>query len=94
MFFSINVISIIFPITALFSLINHRRQFLIALLYLEALALSLALLSILSIYSNLFIVLIILTFAACEASLGLALLVVMTRSFGSDLLINLTANKW
>nr|YP_009871087.1 NADH dehydrogenase subunit 4L [Siphonosoma cumanense]QKS32599.1 NADH dehydrogenase subunit 4L [Siphonosoma cumanense] len=94
MFFSMNLFTILFPISSTLSLLAHRRQFLMALLFLEALALSLATLASFSTYSNLFMILIILTFAACEASLGLALLVVMTRSFGSDLLLNLTNNKW
>jgi len=36
---------------------------------------------------------ILLTFGACEASLGLRILVVMSRSYGSDIINNLSINK-
>nr|ARI47101.1 NADH dehydrogenase subunit 4L [Phascolosoma sp. MZK-2017] len=84
----------IFPLTALVSFLIQRKQFLMALLVLESLALALLMVAFFSSLSSLFMGLVILPMAACEASIGLALLVVMARQFGSDLLSNLTMNKW
>nr|UZT27125.1 NADH dehydrogenase subunit 4L [Sternaspis buzhinskajae] len=81
-------------LTALFALMIQRKHFLMVLLTLEAVVLlfSLSIPLILST-PNLFMVLIILSLGACEASLGLALLVLMTRSYASDLIKALSINK-
>jgi NADH:ubiquinone oxidoreductase subunit K len=42
---------------------------------------------------NIIIILVIITLAACEASLGLALIVIITRSYGSDSVKLLSINK-
>jgi len=84
---------LLFPFTAISSFLLQRKQFLLALLILEALALSLLLTALFSSLSSLFLALVILPIAACEARIGLALLVVIARHFGSDLLKNLTVRK-
>jgi len=84
----------------LFSLVCflcQRRHVLIILLSLEAVILSLALLVCLSGSSffsmDLFYCLVVLTFGACEASVALAVLVIVTRSFGRDMLFSLRLRK-
>lgn len=72
------------------SIISQRTHILITLLSLEAIILNLIILS-LFIYSSfsyisLFLVIILLTFGACEAALGLACLVKITRTYGNDLI--------
>lgn len=42
---------------------------------------------------NIIIILVIITLAACEARLGLALIVIITRSYGSDTIKLLSINK-
>lgn len=88
---------IILTLLTLFTLCIQRQHFLISLLALEATILTLVILSISNVGSeittDLFYVLIILTFGACEARLGLALLVSITRIFGSDLVKSLAINK-
>nr|AVW86172.1 NADH dehydrogenase subunit 4L [Laetmonice producta] len=76
---------------------SQRNHMLMALLSLEAIILTFIMSSI-SLISSLnnnepFLILILLTFAACEASLGLACLVLMTRSFGNDMINSLSINK-
>nr|QWT70104.1 NADH dehydrogenase subunit 4L [Arctonoe vittata] len=76
---------------ALFSMItmvSQRKHILMALLSLEAMILNLMMLTLFvccsySIFS-LFLTMILLTFGACEAALGLSCLVKMTRTFGND----------
>lgn len=79
------------------SLLIQRKHLLISLLSLEAIILSLACLIIFSIGRitqwDPFLFIIILTFGACEARLGLSLLVVTTRSIGSDIVNSLTSSK-
>nr|ALQ78862.1 NADH dehydrogenase subunit 4L [Glycera cf. tridactyla FS20] len=79
---------------AITTMITQRRHLLMALLALEAVMLTLTLIIVLLNSTNeLFISFIILTLAACEASLGLACLVVVTRSLGNDLFKTLSSNK-
>nr|QWC36315.1 NADH dehydrogenase subunit 4L [Phascolosoma scolops] len=94
MFFSTAFILSSFPMWALITLLLQRKQFLMALLALEVLALSLVMILLFSSMKSLFLLLLILPMAACEASVGLALLVSSTRHFGSDMLSNLTTSKW
>nr|ALS46302.1 NADH dehydrogenase subunit 4L [Glycinde armigera] len=72
----------------------QRHHLLMSLLAFEGVILTLVLLSITSLSSNeLFITFVLLTFAACEASLGLACLISMTRSYGNDHFNSLSINK-
>nr|YP_009871074.1 NADH dehydrogenase subunit 4L [Phascolosoma similis]QKS32586.1 NADH dehydrogenase subunit 4L [Phascolosoma similis] len=94
MFFSLPVLLTLFPLMGLTTLLLQRKQFLMSLLALEILALALTLLALISSTAVMYYMLIILPMAACEASVGLALLVNSTRQFGSDMLSNLTMSKW
>ena len=93
MFLSLSIFLLIFPISSFISLLLQRKQFLTTLLFLEALALALLITALFSTLSSLYLALIILPLAACEARIGLALLVTIARQFGSDILRNLTTNK-
>jgi len=97
MFFSPTIFLPIRTLSAIFTLSIQRKHLLISLLALEGIILTLALLISLSageININLPIFcLIILTFGACEASLGLALLVSIIRSQGNDIVKNLLITK-
>jgi len=90
------ILSII-PIIAILALILQQSHLLITLLVLEALALSLVLLLPLALTSSLInlgvLRIILLSFRACEASLGLSLLIIMSRTSGSDLVLSLSMNK-
>nr|YP_010388431.1 NADH dehydrogenase subunit 4L [Asthenactis papyraceus]UPP55880.1 NADH dehydrogenase subunit 4L [Asthenactis papyraceus] len=79
---------------SLFSIIINRLHFLSVLLCLELLLISLFLIIIFLsfILSNNFILinnLILLTLSACEASIGLSLMVALSRTHSSDLLNNI-----
>ncbi|KAK2148463.1 hypothetical protein NP493_3214g00006 [Ridgeia piscesae] len=83
--------------SSLISFILQRRHLLIALLALERTTL-MTIIFAASIYGapsqfNIIIILVIITLAACEASLGLALIVIITRSYGSDSVKLLSINK-
>jgi len=82
---------------SLFCFLCQRRHILMSLLSLEAVVLSLALLICLVggyIFSmDLFYCLVVLTFGACEASVALAVLVIVTRSYGSDIMSSLRLSK-
>nr|QGA73890.1 NADH dehydrogenase subunit 4L [Marenzelleria neglecta] len=84
-------------LTSLLNYVLQRKYILMALLSLEAAILSLALLVTLSLsaspFGDLFLCLVILTLGACEASVALAILVLMTRSYGSDMIKSLSSNK-
>lgn len=79
------------------ALLTQRSHFLISLLCLEGIMLSLVLFIPSLIYSLQIslptIRIILLTFGACEASLGLRILVHISRSYGSDIIKSLTINK-
>jgi NADH:ubiquinone oxidoreductase subunit K len=85
-------------IFTLVAFISQHTHLLIALLCLEGIILSLVLIipSILS-FSNIpsasIYALILLTIGACEAGLGLRLIVNISRSTGSDLMKSVTLNK-
>ena len=64
-----------------------------ALIALEGVILTLTLLIIVQTPQELFFALITLTFGACEASLGLACLVAITRSHGNDLFNTIISSK-
>uniref|UniRef100_A0AAU6QGZ5 NADH-ubiquinone oxidoreductase chain 4L n=1 Tax=Prionospio sp. 6 MH-2023 TaxID=3059274 RepID=A0AAU6QGZ5_9ANNE len=92
----INLLSFI-TLLAIFSLISQRRQVLMCLLSLEAVLLSLAFAAATMFSSStsvhFFYCLVILTFGACEAAVALAILVLITRAFGSDMIQSLNLNK-
>lgn len=79
------------------ALLIQRSHFLIRLLCLEGIILRTVLFVPLIIYSYSLILptirIIILTFGACEARLGLRLLVKISRSYGSDIISSLSINK-
>nr|YP_010236200.1 NADH dehydrogenase subunit 4L [Melinna cristata]QTD82974.1 NADH dehydrogenase subunit 4L [Melinna cristata] len=83
--------------TTMFTLVIQRKHLLMSLLALEGMILTLTFLIIssygVSSTADIFLFIILLTFGACEASLGLALLVTMTRSIGTDMVNLLTSSK-
>lgn len=87
----------VLTVTTIIALVFQRDHLLIRLLILERIILTLAfLLIILSGNFNneeTFIAIILLTFGACEARLGLALLVSIIRNYGTDLIYALTISK-
>nr|AVW86211.1 NADH dehydrogenase subunit 4L [Pisione sp. YZ-2018] len=88
MSFISSTLASVMPSIAIVSMISQRSHILMALLSLEAMILgitySVLMFSATLNSSEMFISLIILTFGACEASLGLACLVSMARTFGND----------
>jgi NADH-ubiquinone oxidoreductase chain 4L len=77
--------------------LSQRTHLLIALLAVEAIVLTLLIFILLSHalvpQRNSFFLFLLLTLGACEARLGLAILVAISRAFGSDLLTTLSLNK-
>nr|YP_009250800.1 NADH dehydrogenase subunit 4L [Namalycastis abiuma]AMY15511.1 NADH dehydrogenase subunit 4L [Namalycastis abiuma] len=72
----------------------QRHHLLMALLAMEAMILTLVLLMLSSHDAQwTFMIMIMLTFGACEAGLGLACMVSMARSYGNDHLTSLSINK-
>ncbi len=98
---SMNYSFIIFTQLSIYSIILalliQRSHFLISLLCLEGIMLRTVLFIPLLIYSVSLMLptirIIILTFGACEASLGLSLLVKISRSYGSDMISSISINK-
>lgn len=79
---------------AVVTLIMQRTHLLIALLALEGIILTLILLIIVTFtHTNLFLCIVLLTIGACEARLGLACLVLIIRSSGTDRISSLTSMK-
>lgn len=76
------------PLISIFCIVIQRLHILIALLSLEAIILGVTYIIIISALSmnlmEFFSALVILSFGACEARLGLACLVSIARSFGND----------
>jgi len=72
-------------ISSLINFIKQRRNLLICLMALEGVILTLGLIFIIQ-RSNieLFVLFVLFTFGACEARLGLACLVLIIRTFGSE----------
>nr|BDQ43923.1 NADH dehydrogenase subunit 4L [Metaphire megascolidioides] len=85
------------PILAMTNMLFNQSHFLMTLLSLEGVTLSLVLFVPLMLMnctaSNASMSVILLTFGACEASLGLGLMVSMSRSYGNDMLKSLTSTK-
>uniref|UniRef100_UPI0030DF1C81 NADH dehydrogenase subunit 4L n=1 Tax=Synelmis amoureuxi TaxID=3053537 RepID=UPI0030DF1C81 len=84
-------------LASIVTMVIQRQSILMALLALEAMILSLALMTTLTVMAHsptkIFLCLILLTLGACEAALGLACLVSMMRSYGSDQIKTLSLNK-
>src|SRR6266516_1391044 len=80
-----------------FTFIIQQHHFLMSLFSLEGIMLTLVAIIPLSLtISNMPIStlsIILLTFGACEASLGLSLIVIISRYYGRDILKSLTINK-
>lgn len=97
MFNSVIVFIFLIPVVAIFNLILNQYHFLMTLLSLECITLSLVLFVPASLSliesSNISLRILILTLGACEASLGLRLIVIISRSYGTDILKSLTINK-
>nr|BDQ44222.1 NADH dehydrogenase subunit 4L [Pheretima kunigamiensis] len=85
------------PILAMVNMLFNQTHFLMTLLSLESITLSLTLFVPLMLMNcsapNTAMAVILLTFGACEASLGLSLMVCMSRSYGNDMLKSLTTSK-
>nr|YP_009244971.1 NADH dehydrogenase subunit 4L [Amynthas moniliatus]AMO27095.1 NADH dehydrogenase subunit 4L [Amynthas moniliatus] len=85
------------PILAMTNMMFNQTHFLMTLLSLEGVTLSLVLFVPLILMNcaapNTALAVILLTFGACEASLGLGLMVSMSRSYGNDMLKSLTTTK-
>nr|QLY90143.1 NADH dehydrogenase subunit 4L [Erpobdella testacea] len=91
------MVILMIPLITAMNLLLHHKYLLITLLSLEAITLG-TLMFIMNTYMmvsmNMPIVsILILTVGACEASLGLTLLVLMSRYYGSDLVKNLSLSK-
>lgn len=95
MIYPINFFFGVIVLLALFSFFSQFFRFLIVLLSFEVAVLSLALMT--SVFGffplEVFGGFVILTFGACEAAVGLALLVLMRRRCGSDIISQLNVNK-
>jgi NADH-ubiquinone oxidoreductase chain 4L len=87
---SLTLLIIFAVFSAIIALLIQRSHFLIALLCLEGIILNIVLLIPLIIYKLAIgipsIRIVILTFGACEARLGLSLIVKISRSYGSDIM--------
>nr|AVW86160.1 NADH dehydrogenase subunit 4L [Panthalis oerstedi] len=84
-------------LATLLAMVMQRNQLLMALLTLEAMILAMTLLILTASsfvnLNELFTSMVLLTFGACEASLGLACLVKMARTFGNDQVSSLSTTK-
>nr|AVW86108.1 NADH dehydrogenase subunit 4L [Lepidonotopodium sp. YZ-2018] len=84
-------------LSSLLVMITQRKHIIMTLLALEAMILNLIILMLLtsnlSTNFNLFLIMVLLTLGACEAALGLACLVMMTRNFGNDQISSSSLNQ-
>ena len=91
------IVIIIIPIITIINLLLHHKYLLLTLLSLEAITLGILIFIIntyIIITINFSIVsILILTVGACEARLGLTLLVLISRYYGNDLVKNLRLSK-
>lgn len=93
---SLQSLGLIMIACSLLTLVLQRQHLLNALLSLEIIVLRLFVLILSTILTNrinFFLTFIILTFGACEASVGLALLVALIRSHGNDYISNISTHK-
>lgn len=98
--YSILILSPLLFTIAILNILLRRNHLLMSLLSLEVIILGLLLILVAAKLSStgpfppeMVCLLILLTMGACEASLGLACLVLMTRSYGNDRLNSLTNAK-
>nr|YP_009400213.1 NADH dehydrogenase subunit 4L [Zeylanicobdella arugamensis]AQT26251.1 NADH dehydrogenase subunit 4L [Zeylanicobdella arugamensis] len=81
----------------IFNVIMHNFQLLMTLLSLELITLSMVMLVTFIMMNNNSItpsiMIIMLTMSACEASLGLSMMVIMSRKFGNDMMKHVTMSK-
>nr|YP_009440571.1 NADH dehydrogenase subunit 4L [Erpobdella japonica]ATG87482.1 NADH dehydrogenase subunit 4L [Erpobdella japonica] len=91
------MVILMIPLITIMNLLLHHKYLLLTLLSLEAITLTLIFImnsSYMMMGMNFSIVsILILTVGACEASLGLTLLVLMSRFYGNDLVKNLSMSK-
>nr|ABW76496.1 NADH dehydrogenase subunit 4L [Eclysippe vanelli] len=94
---SLNGLFTIMFLMTIFTVVYQRQHLLMVLLGLEGVMLMMILILLNQVsnpaYTDSFLFIIILSFGAIEASLGLALLVSIARKSGSDLVSNLTLSK-
>lgn len=85
------------PVIILVTLVIQQRHLLMSLLALEGITLSLVLIVPLTLTLNIMPLasscIVILTMGACEARLGLALIVSASRKTGNDIINSLSINK-
>nr|QGZ10071.1 NADH dehydrogenase subunit 4L [Eisenia balatonica] len=97
MYTSIMTMVFLLPLLGMLNLVSNQSHFLMTLLSLEGVTLSLVLFVPMSMSvmgaPNASISVMLLTFGACEASIGLSLMVLMSRSFGTDMLKSLAMSK-
>lgn len=98
MTFSTSTLLFLAILATLATFLRQRTHFLTALLAIEAalllLATAIPINQTLGHLPNTTLVILILTLAACEARLGLALLVLIVRAYGNDLIRSLATNKF
>ena len=84
-------------LSAIIALIINKNHLLISLLSLEAFILRLVILIPITLAASssesIFTRIILLSIGACEARLGLALIVLISRTYGSDKIQSVTSNK-
>lgn len=94
---SIHIFIQLIPMAAIFTLLLQKNHILIILLSLEGLMLRIVIFIPLLLATSGVIInylrVLILTFGACEASIGLSLIVIIARTYGSDILKATTTNK-
>lgn len=94
---NLSFILIFITFFAVISFISQRQHVLICLLSLEAVLLSLAFGITIEVSSftniELFYCVVILTFGACEARVALAILVIVSRTFGTDIINSINLSK-
>jgi len=89
-YLSLKVIVIVFFLI----FINIRKNLLTCLLAFEGIILFLGcILFFCRNFKDLFVLFILFTFGACEASLGLSCLIIMVRAFGNDNFSNISSIK-
>nr|UOA67841.1 NADH dehydrogenase subunit 4L [Angerianus maurus] len=93
----VNYISLFMFITGLFCFSFLHKHILMSLLSLEYLVL--CIFTFLSVFlsmnfSDIYIIMLFLTFSVCEGVLGLSILVTIIRSYGNDHIMSLFIYKW
>nr|YP_001648715.1 NADH dehydrogenase subunit 4L [Biomphalaria tenagophila]ABO14135.1 NADH dehydrogenase subunit 4L [Biomphalaria tenagophila] len=97
---SISLMSLTFVCFLVFSYLINKKYILSSLILLEGMMLMsmvFMIFSLMSIYESMYMFLMILTFAACEAAIGLSLLVSFLRLRGNHLLksiVYFAKNSW